>query len=507
MSDLGPTVERMDTADEQRRHRQAHFAAVETTLEGMSSADLTALVQRIHDLDAHVPPEPGPPAAPRPLPRELTVRVDLVGTTPPVWRRLRLHSDLRLHDLHEYLQAAFGWTDEYPHGYRSEREARPILGVADAVAGARGRCEDEVTVGELLREPGDRAWYTYGTHVRRGRGWTHVLRLESSAPAGAETPPASCVTGRRAGPLEHLRGAAAHNRVVAGLRADPSGAPLEPLHRTLLPRHYDPARFSVEQVNAVLDYLAHRTCPEGIPEALYPFLVDDDDWLLARIHLLSLQAAALVPDPEDAAHLAHPYRLLLDLAGDDGLPLTPAGWLQPDVVGRLHAELHLDRLGVDPDPRESRVPQVAGLRADAVALGLLRPRSGRLWRTPLARVLRADEDHLALLTGHARKPDVNDAAAAAATCLTALLVADRGDVDVDLGEVTRLLARGRGRRTTLGLPLGTEDVERTTRRVRRVLERARDLDADGAVPPGSAAAAAARRRLTHLAHLIALDPT
>jgi Plasmid pRiA4b ORF-3-like protein len=47
----------------------------------------------------------------------LRVRVDLADTKPPVWRRLELASDLFLDDVHEIMQAAFGWTDSHLHRF------------------------------------------------------------------------------------------------------------------------------------------------------------------------------------------------------------------------------------------------------------------------------------------------------------------------------------------------------------------------------------------------------
>jgi hypothetical protein len=74
-----------------------------------------------------VSPAPGPeprrsrsgPPAPPPVTAavSVTVRVDLVGAKPPVWRRLELPSTLRLDELHGVLQAVFGWTDSHLHRF------------------------------------------------------------------------------------------------------------------------------------------------------------------------------------------------------------------------------------------------------------------------------------------------------------------------------------------------------------------------------------------------------
>jgi Plasmid pRiA4b ORF-3-like protein len=44
-------------------------------------------------------------------------KVSLQKIDPPIWRRLLLPLDLNLAELHEVLQAAFGWTDSHLHQF------------------------------------------------------------------------------------------------------------------------------------------------------------------------------------------------------------------------------------------------------------------------------------------------------------------------------------------------------------------------------------------------------
>ena len=58
------------------------------------------------------------------------VRVDLKGTTPPLWRRLELASDVMLDEVHTIAQTAFGWLDSHstssPRGRSSTAVKRSI---------------------------------------------------------------------------------------------------------------------------------------------------------------------------------------------------------------------------------------------------------------------------------------------------------------------------------------------------------------------------------------------
>ena len=46
------------------------------------------------------------------------IQVALLGTSPPIWRRLQVPAEIRLADLHEVLQVAMGWTDYHMHAFR-----------------------------------------------------------------------------------------------------------------------------------------------------------------------------------------------------------------------------------------------------------------------------------------------------------------------------------------------------------------------------------------------------
>ena len=47
----------------------------------------------------------------------VSLKVTLRGTKPPVWRRLLMHEDMTLGDLHQAIQAAMGWHDSHLHAF------------------------------------------------------------------------------------------------------------------------------------------------------------------------------------------------------------------------------------------------------------------------------------------------------------------------------------------------------------------------------------------------------
>ena len=161
----------------------------------------------------------------------LTVRVDLDGTKPIVWRRLAIRSDLTATELHGILQAAMGWSDGHLHRFWVGPAKRLWTGPHlvndldehewdDDESRSAGH-EDAVEVDQLLRRAGDRLFYTYDF----GDGWDHSITVESVRSATDDDPPAVCLDGRRACPLEDCGGPGGHNEIVAALTA---GTPAEP---------------------------------------------------------------------------------------------------------------------------------------------------------------------------------------------------------------------------------------------------------------------------------------
>ncbi len=121
------------------------------------------------------------------------LRVVLRGISPLIWRRLLVHGDASLADLHAALQVGFGWTGEHLHRFVVHGSDY------DAYAG-----DDLARVG--LADLGLRATERFVYDYDFGALWRHDLRVEQilAAEAGQRYP--RCIGGRRAGPPEECGG-------------------------------------------------------------------------------------------------------------------------------------------------------------------------------------------------------------------------------------------------------------------------------------------------------------
>jgi hypothetical protein len=101
-------------------------------------------------------------------PEVFQVKVTLLDSMPPIWRRLLVPANLTLGQLHDVLQAAMGWQDCHMHEFRAGNRH---FGIPDRLMGMPP-VENERTVhlSNVLGRVGAKAIYTYDF----GDSWEHT---------------------------------------------------------------------------------------------------------------------------------------------------------------------------------------------------------------------------------------------------------------------------------------------------------------------------------------------
>jgi len=155
------------------------------------------------------------------MPRHIyQLKVTIVGTVPPVWRRLLVPGGFTLDRLSRIIQVSFGWQGHHLHSFeiagRQYGEPDP-LGELDL--------DDELDWRlDAVAQRSDRFTYIYDF----GDWWEHETVVESVTPADPEQRYPACVDGERAGPPEDVGGPEAYVDLLAVLtdpaRPDPTGA-------------------------------------------------------------------------------------------------------------------------------------------------------------------------------------------------------------------------------------------------------------------------------------------
>jgi hypothetical protein len=381
----------------------------EQTISGLGSDELQNVLQRLLAAGARGPDpfaRTPPPSRRRPRHTDVVtyqVRIDLEGTTPPLWRRLELASDLFLDDLHEVIQAAFGWTDSHLHRFGSGPEyyspdTEYYLCPFEVEEGETGVPEEQVRLDEVLVDVGDRLLYNYDF----GDDWQHTIKLEAVLPRDGSTARAICTAGRRPGPPEDCGGVYSYELIVAATdptRPDHAAAADEFANifgSEVDPAMFEPTGFDVDEING---YLADLAIPDTDSTVDLPDPLDD---LVQRIRtttgrrsLLRLIRDASIDKPVlidagTAARMVRPYLWLLDRVGTDGVKLTSAGYLPPVHVEAAMTELEMEDEWIGKYNRENQTMPVLHLRESAQKMGLLRKHRGTLLLTQRGRTLRSD---------------------------------------------------------------------------------------------------------------------
>ena len=176
------------------------------------------------------------------------VKVTLLGTSPPIWRRILVPREITLQHLHLTLQSVMGWTNSHLHQFVVQRQriSDPRSRVRTKVANENG-----TRLGELIWTVGARLLYEYDF----GDGWQHELLLEEVL-LGDESFQQICVAGERCCPPEDCGGPQGFAELLKAM-ADAN----HPDHKDVCAwlGDFAPESFSKEQINRRLRRRKHGT--------------------------------------------------------------------------------------------------------------------------------------------------------------------------------------------------------------------------------------------------------
>lgn len=208
---------------------------------GSPDRELAAIAGPAEPLGTVIPfPGQPAPAAPAPNPRSASgavfqLKVTLLDTKPPIWRRVLVDGKSTLDQLHEVIQAAFGWWNYHLHEFEV---GRTRYGVPDPDEDWGEPPQDERrTRLDAIAGEGSSFRYTYDF----GDGWDHKVTVEKVLPASSTATVPACIDGRRACPPEDCGGTWGYRELLEIL-----ANPAHPEHderREWIGRPFDPEAF------------------------------------------------------------------------------------------------------------------------------------------------------------------------------------------------------------------------------------------------------------------------
>lgn len=144
-------------------------------------------------------------------------KITLLDIKPAIWRRIQV-PDCTPADLHEYIQAAFGWWNYHMHQFDIDGERYGPPAPEDMDFGLEMIDETGVTLGTMIPKSGRKSRWIYEYDF--GDGWRHEILFEGFPPADAKAKYPQCVEGARACPPEDSGGPWGYADYLAAV-ADP----------------------------------------------------------------------------------------------------------------------------------------------------------------------------------------------------------------------------------------------------------------------------------------------
>jgi len=168
-------------------------------------------------------------------------KVTLLEIKPAIWRRIQVR-DSTLGDLHEYIQAAFGWENYHLHQFEIDGEQYGPPSPDDFDFGLEMINENGVKVSELLPKSAKKTRWVYEYDF--GDGWRHEVLFEAFPPVDPKAKYPLCLEGKRACPPEDCGGPWGYADYLAAI-ADPK----HEQHEEMLEWHgpFDPEEFDAKQ--------------------------------------------------------------------------------------------------------------------------------------------------------------------------------------------------------------------------------------------------------------------
>lgn len=200
------------------------------------------------------------------------LKVVLLGSEPPIWRRLQVPGDAKLDWLHAVLQIAIGWTNSHLHQFRVGEDC--YSDTRHNFAEYEGDPEILEARKFTLRQIAPRAQDTFSYEYDFGDSWEHEITVDKILPPDAAAAAiALCLDGDRACPPEDCGGVGGYDNLLKILKNRK-----HPEHKTMkewLGRTFDATAFDVGRTNL---WLRKLKWPRATEAHLRKILMGRDDY-------------------------------------------------------------------------------------------------------------------------------------------------------------------------------------------------------------------------------------
>ncbi len=174
------------------------------------------------------------------------LKVTLVGTEPPIWRRLQVPGNVTLRKLAAIINTAMGWQSYHLHEFHLGKEVWGVRTPAGDDVGYEVNDDRKSTLAEVAPRRSSEIRYTYDI----GDGWLHRVVVERIVDPQPKQHYPACLEGQRACPPEDCGGIPGFYNLL-----DVLGDPKHPDHEGLsewVGGKFDAEAFDLEETNKAL---------------------------------------------------------------------------------------------------------------------------------------------------------------------------------------------------------------------------------------------------------------
>lgn len=171
------------------------------------------------------------------------IKVTLLGSKPPIWRRLLVADITNLYDLNRIIQVAMGWTNSHLHQFiingayysiPSPDDYKPVIDERKYLLG--------------IIAPVEKTTFIYQYDF--GDNWEHEILVEKILPADPVGKYPVCLTGKRACPPEDVGGIWSYQGFLEAIN-DPQHEEHES-YLEWVGGEFDPVYFDLKDINTQL---------------------------------------------------------------------------------------------------------------------------------------------------------------------------------------------------------------------------------------------------------------
>ena len=190
-------------------------------------------------------------------------KISLDNTSPEIWRKILVRSNMNLLEFHLAIQISMGWTNSHLYEFKIENNSYQTLYENDDDYEENDFIDAGTeTLERLLHFPGEQFSYLYDF----GDCWKHTITFEKSESASKIFEYPLCIDGAQSCPPEDCGGLGGYYEMLKILKSGSKAQKQE--YHEWLGKKFDPAFFDVKKVNKEL---------KQIDEWIVEWFADDEE--------------------------------------------------------------------------------------------------------------------------------------------------------------------------------------------------------------------------------------